>query len=167
MEQTFCLQKRKYKFFLWFHIILSSLYFIGLLMMLYADYTLSELSEKTKYESAILYSEQAKIYRRGWGFAIILFFINIILFLIIKKRLKFTKEILNVYSVVTLLLWTFNLIKELILSIQTDNFNFLRIIIITCFILIIAFYFFYLNSNKFQKEKKELDSIDCIGIHKD
>ena len=165
MENEFFLRGRKYKFFLWFHLIMSGLYLIFLVLMFFAYYQFTVQTYKSIYES-IIFGNQAQIYRNQGILSCIYLAINVFLVLIIKNRFKYTKEILNFYSIIILIFCIINLTKGILLSVQTDKFNFFRIIGSIYFI-IMVFYFYYLNIDKFRNKKRGLDNIDCIGTHND
>jgi hypothetical protein len=163
MENEFFLRGRKYKFFLWFHLIMSGLYLIFLLIIVWFYYRFTELADKSTCEP-ILLERQAEIYRNDCNLAFFYLAVNTILALIIKKRFKHTKEILNFYSIIILGFCFVNLIKGAISDIQSDTFNFFRLI--GCiFFIIMVFYFYYLNIDKFRSKKRRPDNIDCIGTH--
>jgi hypothetical protein len=168
MKQEFTLGDKKHKFFLWFHCILSGFYLMGSIIMFWYSDSFSDFSRQpsTSTYQSIIFNGQAKIFRNEGISALIQLIVNVILVLIIRSRIKYTKEILNLYVIVMVLLCSISLIKGLIPDIRTENFDFSRLISIF-FIFLFSFSFYYLNGNKFKKEKKELDNIDIIGTHND
>lgn len=165
MENKFFLQGKKYKFFLWFHIIFSCLYLVSALIMFWYYGIFTTYSYKSIYES-IIFNKQAEISRNEGFSALFSLTVNIILMLIIKKRFKYTKEILNFYSIVVLTFCIINLIKGGILDVQNKEFNPFRLLGGVSFI-IMGFYFYYLNIDKFRNKKEGPDNIDFIGTHND
>ncbi|MCS3532009.1 magnesium-transporting ATPase (P-type) [Chryseobacterium sp. JUb7] len=163
MELEDILNKNQYKFLLWFHIILSCFYLIGFVFLLSFYY---KFPSGISINESILFNEQARIYRNQGVLSLIQFTINFILVLIIKRRFKYTKAILNLYSFITLLVCTVSLVKNLILDVKLSDYSY-SIFVKMSFILILLFYIYYLNQDKFKNKIKQIDSIDNIGAHND
>jgi len=133
--------------------------------MFYAYYQFTLLESKSIYES-IIFDKQAEIYKNEGLLSCIYLIINFLLFLMIKNRFKYTKEILNFYSIVILIFCIIDLIKGIFLYVQKDEFDFFKIIGSIYFI-IMVFYFYYLNIDKFRSKKRRVDNIKFIGKQED